>query len=331
MWPGRARSAGVGRRVDQRVHGRAAVGGGDAGRRAVLGVDRDRERGALALGVLRARHHQRQLQLVEPLALHRQADHAARVADHERHLLGRHLLGRDDEVALVLAVLVVDDDDELAARDRVDGSFDRVEGHGVLRLAAAERSTYLAIRSTSRFTRSPGGAVPSVVTASVCGITATANAVVVAAGDGEADAVDGDRTLVHDVAQHVGRRVERARASSRRAAASRARTVPVASTWPCTRWPPSRSASRTGRSRFTAVAGGEVAEVRAARASRSPRRPPSDASPSATTVRQQPLTAIDAPIVGVVEHGAARRSRGARRPRSGVTLAHPARAPRRCR
>ena len=59
--------------------------------------------------------HQRELQLVEPLALHRQADDAARVADHERHLLGRHLLGRDDEVALVLAVLVVDDDDELAA------------------------------------------------------------------------------------------------------------------------------------------------------------------------------------------------------------------------
>ena len=59
--------------------------------------------------------HQRQLQLVEPRTLERQADDAARVADHERHLLRRHLLGRDDEVAFVLAILVVDDDDELAA------------------------------------------------------------------------------------------------------------------------------------------------------------------------------------------------------------------------
>ena len=61
------------------------------------------------------------------LALHRQADHTARVADHERHLLGRHPVGRDDEVALVLAVFVVDDDHELTARDRVDGSLDFVK------------------------------------------------------------------------------------------------------------------------------------------------------------------------------------------------------------
>ena len=54
-------------------------------------------------------------------------DHAARVADHERHLVGRHLLGGDDEIAFVLAVLVVDDDDELAALDRVDRALDGFE------------------------------------------------------------------------------------------------------------------------------------------------------------------------------------------------------------
>ncbi len=80
----------VGGGLDQRAHRRAAIGRRDAGGRPVLGVDRDGERGALALGVVGARHHQRQLELVEPAALHRQADDAARVADHERHLLGRH-------------------------------------------------------------------------------------------------------------------------------------------------------------------------------------------------------------------------------------------------
>ena len=128
-------------------------------RRAELGVDRHRERGALALGVLGARHHQRELELVEAGALHRQADHAARVADHERHLLGRHPVGRDDEVALVLAVFVVDDHDELTAPHGVDGSLDFVERHGVASclVGATSASTYLAIRSASRFTRAPGG------------------------------------------------------------------------------------------------------------------------------------------------------------------------------
>ena len=64
--------------------------------------------------VLLVADHQRDAQLVEPLAGHRQADEAAAVAGHEVDRLGRHLLGRDREVALVLAVLVVDDDDHLA-------------------------------------------------------------------------------------------------------------------------------------------------------------------------------------------------------------------------
>ena len=43
-----------------------------------------------------------------------QADHAAGVLDHEVDRLGRDLLGRDDEVALVLAVFIIDQDDHLA-------------------------------------------------------------------------------------------------------------------------------------------------------------------------------------------------------------------------
>src|SRR5690606_9750747 len=57
-------------------------------------------------------------------------------ARHEVDEVGRDDLGRRDEVALVLAVLVVDDDDELAVADVVEGVLDGVEegalGHGDL-------------------------------------------------------------------------------------------------------------------------------------------------------------------------------------------------------
>ena len=104
---------------------------------------------------------------------HRHADHAAGVADRERHQLRRRLAGGEDDVALVLAVLVVDDDDGLAGRDVGDRALDGVEADAVLtwvllrssarRLPGAGRealassfSTYLARMSTSRLTRSPG-------------------------------------------------------------------------------------------------------------------------------------------------------------------------------
>ena len=121
---------GVRLRVDEGVDRGAAVGRGDAGRGAELRVDGDGERRPLLLAVLRPGDHQRQLQFVEARTLERQADDTARVADHERHLLRRHLLGRDDQVAFVLAILVVDDDDELAAPDGIDRSFDLFKGHG---------------------------------------------------------------------------------------------------------------------------------------------------------------------------------------------------------
>ena len=57
----------------------------------------------------------------------------AALARHEVDRLGRHLLGREHEVALVLAVLVVHDDDELARAEVLDGALDGGErrvGHG---------------------------------------------------------------------------------------------------------------------------------------------------------------------------------------------------------
>ena len=95
----------------------------------------------------------------------RQADEAAAVLGHEVDGLGRDLLGGHDEVALVLAILVVDEDDHLAGADVVDRALDpRDRSHFASRAPSvvdgsahppSSFSTYLPIRSTSRFTRAP--------------------------------------------------------------------------------------------------------------------------------------------------------------------------------
>ena len=63
---------------------------------------------------------QRQLERVGLLLGERQADQAAAVLGHEVDGLGRDLLGGHGQVALVLAVLVVDEDDHLAGADVVE-------------------------------------------------------------------------------------------------------------------------------------------------------------------------------------------------------------------
>ena len=104
--------------VGERAHGVAALLGGNAGRHAVLDVDRDGEGGAERRVV--HRHHRGEMQPPRVVGGQRRADDAAAVADDEGHLLGRAERGGDDHVALVLAVVVVGDDDDLAARDRLD-------------------------------------------------------------------------------------------------------------------------------------------------------------------------------------------------------------------
>ena len=60
--------------------------------------------------------------------VHREADQAARVGRHEVDVLGRDELGGEHEVALVLAIFVVDEDHHLAGADvfqRALDAFDR--------------------------------------------------------------------------------------------------------------------------------------------------------------------------------------------------------------
>ena len=77
---------------------------------------------------LRVRHR-RQVQALAHLARHRQADQAARVARHEVDRLGRDEFGREDQVAFVFAVFLVDEDDHAARGQFVDQGGNRRDGH----------------------------------------------------------------------------------------------------------------------------------------------------------------------------------------------------------
>ena len=127
-------------------------------------------------------------ELVAALLRQAEADQAARVHGHEVDRLGRRELGRDRQVALVLAVGRVDDDDELALADVLDRLFDRGErsrglGHRLGHLAAK------SYRGPDELLDVLGEHVDfqidlvaclearrSVVSSSVCGTSATAKA-----------------------------------------------------------------------------------------------------------------------------------------------------------
>ncbi len=113
--------------IEQRLDGRRTVVRRDAGRRASFGLDRHREGGLEARCVLG--HHHRDAQLLEPAADERHADETASVFGHEVDGFGRDHLGGHGEVAFVLAILVIHDDDHLSGADVGDGFFDCGERH----------------------------------------------------------------------------------------------------------------------------------------------------------------------------------------------------------
>ena len=103
----------------------AAVGGGDAGGDALARVDRRGVGGAVPRAALVG--DQPQPELVGPRLGQAEADLPAGVGHHEVERLGRRELSRDGEVALVLAVGIVDHDDEAALADLLDRLLDRGE------------------------------------------------------------------------------------------------------------------------------------------------------------------------------------------------------------
>jgi hypothetical protein len=125
--------AGVDVGVGERPQRGGPVRRRDARRGALGEVDADGEGGAVRLGVLRRDHHRLQAEFVAALAGQADADHPGGVPHEEGDRLGRRRVGGHDQVAFVLAVLVVGDDDDLTAGDRGDRVLDRIEhaGHRV--------------------------------------------------------------------------------------------------------------------------------------------------------------------------------------------------------
>ena len=117
------------RRVGRDPDRGRAIGGAHSGRHAKprCGIDRDRERRLVTLGVLiRLR---REVHLVGALARQRHADEATRLAQHEIDHRRSDLLRRADEIALVLAVLVIGNHDELARAQIGDCLLNRSNWH----------------------------------------------------------------------------------------------------------------------------------------------------------------------------------------------------------
>ena len=93
----------------------------DAGSRRAM-IDRHRvvraQRGGVGLD------HRMQAEPLADLGQDRHAELPAAVRDHEVDGFGGRLFGGADEVAFVFAVLGIDDDDDPAVADRLDGLFD---------------------------------------------------------------------------------------------------------------------------------------------------------------------------------------------------------------
>ena len=110
-------------RVDGDGDGLGPVGSGDAGGNTLPRLDRDRE-GRLVLGLVLL-GHRRKAEFVHALPGHGEAHKSATEFGHEVDHIRRSLLGRDDEIAFVFAVLIVDEDEHAALARVLDHLFDR--------------------------------------------------------------------------------------------------------------------------------------------------------------------------------------------------------------
>ena len=114
---------GGGRRHD--LNGFGAVGGADAGGDAARGVHAHLKIGAKTLAVLM--HHAVNAELLQPPGGRRHANQPASEPGHEIDGGGRDVLAGHDEVALVLAVFIIHDDDHFPPADVRNDGFDAVE------------------------------------------------------------------------------------------------------------------------------------------------------------------------------------------------------------
>ena len=116
--------------LDRGQDGARAVGCGNAGGHALARIDGFAEGGAEVGGVVR--RHQGQAESVAALAGQREADQAAAEGGHEIDDFGRHLFGGDGQVAFVLAILVVDDDQHAPGASFLDSLGNGREWHNLV-------------------------------------------------------------------------------------------------------------------------------------------------------------------------------------------------------
>ena len=98
--------------VDKRAHSQRTIVGGDPRSGTVTRIHAHGKRG-IELVCLLGDHHS-QSQLVKSLTCKRNADEATTVSGHEVDGLGRTLVRSHDQISLVLALLIVNEDDHLA-------------------------------------------------------------------------------------------------------------------------------------------------------------------------------------------------------------------------
>ena len=124
---GAAKVGGLGVGVETAANRPTAIRGADAAGHAQLGprVDRDREGGAVCRGVLA--HLRIKMEPLARFGRQTQAELARRLTDHEVDHFRRDKFSRADEIALVLAVLIIDQDDEPTRFELFKGLGNRTE------------------------------------------------------------------------------------------------------------------------------------------------------------------------------------------------------------
>ena len=155
-------------RIDGDGDGVGAVMRRDAGRDPFPRLDRHGEGGGVARAV-RARH-QFEMKLLGALRRQREADQPAAVLGHEVDGVGRRHLRRDDEVALVLALLGVDQDEHAAVARILDHLLDGGEELMVLGLADARSRDAAFLLSASARRSAPGDRLQGLPDRRGCGL-----------------------------------------------------------------------------------------------------------------------------------------------------------------
>ena len=130
--------------IDRHRHGARAVCGADPGGDAIARLDRGGKGGFIGAAVVGAHHVE--AQFLDPVAGHRQADQTAAIFGHEVDRVGRRHLRRDDQVAFILPVFVVDQDIHAAVARLVDNLFRR-------RHHAAAAAHQIGLQLAQRFRR----------------------------------------------------------------------------------------------------------------------------------------------------------------------------------